>query len=391
MSKKLKVTDLKEHPKNKIFFDDLEGDAWSEFLESIRTSGVIVPIVVTKDNVIISGHQRVKACIALGIDEIPAEVKKIDSEDEILKQLIETNIRQRGVGNTNPVKFGRCLMELERIYGIQRGGDRKSEEGSKPNNSALKSQEDLAAELGISKDSLQNYKKLAQAIPEMQELVESGTVSKTIALGLMKRLSEDEQRELAGMLPRDEKLSSHQVKFYESRIKSLDESNESLKSQVSELQRKERDLKEQIMELENEEKTEPQTVEFVVPDDYEELKERAASAAKAKKDADAYKRDYQAEQERHEKSKKRILALEDEINELKHATKEGLDSNNLSENVFYFCLTCNNFIGNVGGLVWLTDRIADMPDKEREMFLKAARSFRDWSLVFTQNLERNDK
>lgn len=391
MSKKLKVTDLKEHPKNKIFFDDLEGDAWSEFLESIRTSGVIVPIVVTKDNVIISGHQRVKACIALGMDEIPAEVKKIDSEDEILKQLIETNIRQRGIGNANPVKFGRCLMELERIYGIQRGGDRKSEEGSKPNNSALKSQEDLAAELGISKDSLQNYKKLAQAIPEMQELVESGTVSKTIALGLMKRLSEDEQRELAGMLPRDEKLSSHQVKFYESRIKSLDESNESLKSQVSELQRKERDLKEQIMELESEEKTESQTVEFVVPDDYEELKERAASAAKAKKDADAYKRDYQAEQERHEKSKKRILALEDEINELKHATKEGLDSNNLSENVFYFCSVCNNFIGNVGGLVWLTDRIADMPDKEREMFLKAARSFRDWSLVFTQNLERNDK
>lgn len=51
-------------------------------------------------------------------------------------------------------------------------------------------------------------------------------------------------------------------------------------------------------------------------------------------------------------------------------------------------MTCNNFIGNVGGLVWLTDRIQDMPEKEKEMFIKAACSFRDWSLAFTQNLNR---
>lgn len=39
--------------------------------------------------------------------------------------------------------FGRCLMELERIYGIHNGGDRKS----LPNNSEVKSQEDIASEL----------------------------------------------------------------------------------------------------------------------------------------------------------------------------------------------------------------------------------------------------
>lgn len=36
-------------------------------------------------------------------------------------------IRQRGIGNTNPIKLGRCLVELERIYGVHNGGDKKSE------------------------------------------------------------------------------------------------------------------------------------------------------------------------------------------------------------------------------------------------------------------------
>ena len=83
------------------------------------------------------------------------------------------------------------------------------------------------------------------------------------------------------------------------------------------------------------------------------------------------------------------MQLENELHELKMATKEGLDTSNLSENVFYFCMMCNNFVGNVGGLVWLTDRIADMPEKEKEMFLKAANSFKDWALVFSENLERS--
>lgn len=35
--------------------------------------------------------------------------------------LIDTNIRQRGIGNPNPIKLGRYIKELERIYGIKEG------------------------------------------------------------------------------------------------------------------------------------------------------------------------------------------------------------------------------------------------------------------------------
>lgn len=88
-------------------------------------------------------------------------------------------------------KVGLRIKELERIYGIEHGGTRKSTD----NNYNLKSQEELAADLGISIPTLQNYKQLANMIPELSELVDTGIVTKTTALSIMRNLSEKEQEE----------------------------------------------------------------------------------------------------------------------------------------------------------------------------------------------------
>ena len=137
-----------------------------------------------------------------------------------------------------------------------------------------------------------------------------------------------------------------------------------------------RALKEELAKA-REQKPEIKRVE-VFPDDYNEksAKARAYDAETGRlnrKLEDAYR-------ERNE--------LAARVHELESATKEGLDNANLSENIVYFCTICNNFIGNVGGLVWLTDRINDMPKGKKEMFLKAAYSFRDWAEAFSMNLER---
>lgn len=129
------------------------------------------PIVITPDKVIVSGHQRVRACKELGIDEINCDIHLYNNEDEILQDLLETNIRQRGEIGGSAKKVGKRIKELERLYGIQNGGDRKS----KPNSSELKkSQSDLAAQMGISVDTLQNYKLLSEMIPELSDLVIRG-------------------------------------------------------------------------------------------------------------------------------------------------------------------------------------------------------------------------
>ena len=47
-------------------------------------------------------------------------------------------------------------------------------------------QQQLAEKLGISVDTLQNYKLLAEMIPEIEELMDTGIVTKTIALAMIK-------------------------------------------------------------------------------------------------------------------------------------------------------------------------------------------------------------
>lgn len=107
-------------------------------------------------------------------------------------------------------------------------------------------------------------------------------------------------------------------------------------------------------------------------------------AVKAERDQEVERLNKKLQKQYDERNK-----LLEKIEELQQTTQEGLEAGNLSENVFYFCQIANNFVGNVGGLVWLTERIDDMPGREKELFLKAARALNDFSLAFIQNMERN--
>lgn len=45
--------------------------------------------------------------------------------------------------------------------------------------------------IGVSVDTLNNYKKLTELIPELEDLVDTGIVTPTTALAIMRNLSED--------------------------------------------------------------------------------------------------------------------------------------------------------------------------------------------------------
>jgi hypothetical protein len=104
------------------------------------------------------------------------DMRAYSDEDQILKDLIETNIRQRGVGNPNPVKLGRCIKELERIYGIREGSTNKKGNNRIGDEKVFRhqsTQEQLADIIGVSVDTLSNYKKLTELVPELQDWVET--------------------------------------------------------------------------------------------------------------------------------------------------------------------------------------------------------------------------
>ena len=360
------VDKLNPHPKNSYFFDDIEGEPWTAFLESIETSGVIEPIIVSApDLTIVSGHQRVRACKTLGIKQVAVDERTFDSDDEILKQLIETNIRQRGIGNINFVKFGRCERELERIYGIQKGNNQHSKEDA-TNGRKLKTQADLANELGVDTKTLQRAKKLAELPEDIQQMVMDGKVTASTASRVIAKLSKEEQMQLVEQIAGKDKLTNKEIL---AEIESLKSENKRLKEDnVTLSKRSEPTVIEKTVEVE------------VAPSDYKEVKNKArAYDAETKRLNDKLEEVYQ---ERNE--------LEEEIRRLREHTAKEQSNGDMVAGAIYFIAQCGSFIRDVGGYVWLADKIADLPTRESEGYIKAAMAVRDWANVLIQNIERSE-
>ena len=104
----------------------------------------------------------------MGIKTVMCDVHTYNNEDEILQDLLETNIRQRGDVGGSAKKVGKRIKELERIYGVREGRPEKLPKVSEVN------QSDIADMIGISVDTLNNYKKLTELIPELEDLVDTG-------------------------------------------------------------------------------------------------------------------------------------------------------------------------------------------------------------------------
>lgn len=82
------ITLLKPHPKN---IDIYGKEDIKELSEKIKESGWIKPLVINMDNVVISGHRRLKACKLLGINDIPYERISFTNENEELERLLLEN------------------------------------------------------------------------------------------------------------------------------------------------------------------------------------------------------------------------------------------------------------------------------------------------------------
>lgn len=166
---KIKISELKSHPKNNYYFDDMEGDSWDSLLQSISTSGVTNAITINEDKVIISGHQRVRACKVLGINEISYKMIRYDDKNQEIKDLIESNLRQRVLGNPNPIKMGRCFEFLNDYYGFHQGNGSNQHEQKRnnfhfANSDTPSNQIELAESYGITQKTMNNYMRMADMI-----------------------------------------------------------------------------------------------------------------------------------------------------------------------------------------------------------------------------------
>lgn len=71
------VSELQPYPSQIVVFHDEPIDV--DFINSIKAEGVLAPLIVTQDRIILSGHRRHAAAIASQIERVPCRVLSVDS------------------------------------------------------------------------------------------------------------------------------------------------------------------------------------------------------------------------------------------------------------------------------------------------------------------------
>lgn len=173
--KSLKITEVepnRDQPRKTFNQESLE-----ELAESIKTYGVIQPIVVSKKEgyySIVAGERRWRAAKIAGLEEIPAIIR--DDEEQINKEiaLIE-NIQREDL---NPFEKALGIRHLMEKYGL--------------------TQEQVSKKLGKSRSAISNTVRILYLAPDVLELVKQGKLTE----GHCKALAgiEDADRQYAAAL-----------------------------------------------------------------------------------------------------------------------------------------------------------------------------------------------
>lgn len=80
-----KVDELREYESNAR-----RNDAGvTKVADSIKQFGFLNPITIDENNVIISGHTRLKAALQLGMEEVPCVVHQLSEEDAKLARIVD--------------------------------------------------------------------------------------------------------------------------------------------------------------------------------------------------------------------------------------------------------------------------------------------------------------
>ena len=168
-------------------FKVLDDADMEELMESIRTHGVLTPLLVRPAKPgtyeVVSGHRRLHACKKLGIETVPTLICTLEREDAIIA-LVDSNLHREKLLPSEKAFAYKMKMEALKHQGTS------SQLGTK-----LRTDELIAQQAGDSRNQVQRYIRLANLIPGILEKVDEGRIALTPAVELS-YLTETEQQEL---------------------------------------------------------------------------------------------------------------------------------------------------------------------------------------------------
>ena len=91
----LNIAELRVDPKNRELFDALDPHEIDFLAESIKQHGLINPITITEEYLIIAGEQRYRAAKQLGLEQVPVIIRKPKDSLELEEIRIDENLLRR--------------------------------------------------------------------------------------------------------------------------------------------------------------------------------------------------------------------------------------------------------------------------------------------------------
>lgn len=180
---------FKDHP-----FRVKEDEEMEQLKKSIHESGVLVPALArpTEDGYeLISGHRRMAACAALGLETMPVIVRKLTGEEAVIA-MVDSNLQREH------------LLPSEKAFAYKMKLDALKHQGKASEQLAQKLSVEIVGEAsGESKDQVRRYIRLTNLIPSILKMVDEGRIALTPAVELS-YLTCHEQAILYETMSRDE-------------------------------------------------------------------------------------------------------------------------------------------------------------------------------------------
>ena len=188
----MSLSDL--HPFEGHPFKVLDDELMGQTVESIKQIGVVSPLIVRPDPEggfeILSGHRRLHAAQLAGLETVPVIVKEMDDDAAIIF-MVDSNLQRENILPSE--RAFSYKMKLEAMK-HQAGRPSKENDSQLGNNFGKLSSEEMAEELGTSKNQIFRYIRLTNLIPEILDMVDEKKIAFNPAVELS-YLKPSEQKE----------------------------------------------------------------------------------------------------------------------------------------------------------------------------------------------------
>lgn len=185
---------FKEHP-----FKVVDDEAMLRTTESIAQYGVLTPLIARPledgSYEIISGHRRAHAAELAGLTEVPVLVRQMD-DDAATVLMVDSNLQRENILPSERAYAYKMKLEAMKHQAGRPAQENYSQVG---NNSGKLSSEEMAEELGTSKNQIFRFIRLTNLIPEVLDMVDQKQISFNPAVELSYLKAEEQEMFLQAM------------------------------------------------------------------------------------------------------------------------------------------------------------------------------------------------